>query len=106
MARPMEQVRDRTRMVDDRQQRLDRAMHGRMGAAEQLINRSAGKLESLSPLAVLSRGYSVTQRESDRMIVRDGSDVSPGEQIVSRIDKAEIVSKVESVTNLGSATEQ
>ncbi len=106
LARPMDLILDRNRMVDDAQKSLDRGIRSRIEGAEQLMTRSAGKLESLSPLAVLARGYSVTQRVSDGTIIRDASEVSPGDQIVSRLQQAEIVSNVESVINLESASPQ
>ena len=106
LARPMDLVLDRNRMVDDAQQRLDRGIRSRLEGAQQSMTRSAGKLESLSPLAVLARGYSVTQRASDGTIIREASEISPGDQMVSRIQHAEIVSNVESVTNLATSSPQ
>ena len=106
LARPMDLVLDRHRMVDDAQQRLDRGIRSRLEGAQQSMTRSAGKLESLSPLAVLARGYSVTQRASDGTIIREAADISPGDQMVSRIQHAEIVSNVESVTNLATPSPQ
>jgi exodeoxyribonuclease VII large subunit len=51
---------------------LDRS-HARVG-------RTVGRLDSLSPLAVLGRGYSVTRRP-DGSIVRRAREVSPGDDV-------------------------
>ena len=51
---------------------LDRSRH-RLGAG-------AGRLDSLSPLAVLSRGYSLT-RTADGRIVRTWRDVAAGDAV-------------------------
>jgi exodeoxyribonuclease VII large subunit len=51
---------------------LDRGRH-RLGVA-------AGQLDSLSPLAVLARGYSLT-RTPDGAIVRTARQVRPGEDV-------------------------
>lgn len=62
---------------------------------ESLIS-TAARLESLSPLQVLTRGYSVTQTTSGE-IVRRSSLVAIGDSIITRLQHGELVSKVESV---------
>jgi exodeoxyribonuclease VII large subunit len=57
----------------------------------------AGKLDTLSPLAVLRRGYSLTQRAADGRLVSDAAAVSPGERILSRLSKGQIISTVDEV---------
>ncbi|MBI5378728.1 MAG: exodeoxyribonuclease VII large subunit [Nitrospirae bacterium] len=39
------------------------------------------RLDALSPLAVLARGYSITRRVPSQAVVRDASEVSPGEEV-------------------------
>ena len=55
----------------------------------------AGKLDMLSPLAVLERGYSITFKE--KSIVKDSKKVKKGDLLKTRIAKGLILSKVESV---------
>ncbi|MFN0064007.1 MAG: exodeoxyribonuclease VII large subunit [Myxococcaceae bacterium] len=45
----------------------------------------AARLSAMSPLAVLSRGYSVTFRADDGRLVRSAEDVLPGEEIRVRL---------------------
>jgi exodeoxyribonuclease VII large subunit len=45
------------------------------------VHEYASRLDSLSPLGVLARGYSVTFRLGDRVIIRRASDVNPGEEV-------------------------
>ncbi|MCX5709497.1 MAG: exodeoxyribonuclease VII large subunit [Candidatus Omnitrophica bacterium] len=52
------------------------------------------KLSSLSPLNILSRGYSITFK-ADGAIIKDSGSVKAGDRIRTRLDKGEIVSKVE-----------
>jgi exodeoxyribonuclease VII large subunit len=42
---------------------------------------SAGKLNSLSPLLTLARGYAIVSRLPDKTLVRDGRDVAPGDRL-------------------------
>jgi len=44
----------------------------------------ASKLESLSPLAVLGRGYSISFRLPEKAIIRKASDVQPGDEVLIR----------------------
>jgi exodeoxyribonuclease VII large subunit len=41
----------------------------------------AGRLEALSPLAVLERGYSVARRDPSGELVRDGATLALGETL-------------------------
>ena len=42
---------------------------------------SAGKLQSLSPLLTLSRGYAIACRLPDKKVVRDGRTLKPGDRL-------------------------
>ncbi|MCR9211740.1 MAG: exodeoxyribonuclease VII large subunit, partial [bacterium] len=56
---------------------------------------------ALSPLAVLARGYSVTQNDAGK-VVRTTNDVQPGETLRTRLtdgDVISVVSRRESKTN-------
>ena len=59
--------------------------------------RRSPRLESLSPLAVLRRGYSLTQHAADGRIVRDASELAVGQSIVTRLAAGRAVSRVESI---------
>ncbi len=51
---------------------------------------AAGRLDSLSPLAVLSRGYAMVRRERDGLIVRRTHEAQPGERLRIRVAEGEI----------------
>ena len=68
---------------------------GRAGVAEL-----AGRLESLSPLGVLTRGYAIVRRVRDGAIVRAAGDVEPGERVSLRVAEAEIEAAVAAVRAL------
>lgn len=85
------------RRVDDLEGKLLRAGRGRLEQAAHRLHGMAGRLDALSPLAVLARGYSLTQREADGGLLSDAREAHLGERIVSRLARGEIISRVERV---------
>jgi len=98
LRRPFDLVHDLARRVDELDARLRRAPRQELQLHGQRLKSLAAHLESLSPLAVLARGYSVTTRAGDGSIVRDGADLNKDEQIVSRFYQGKAVSRVEKVS--------
>jgi exodeoxyribonuclease VII large subunit len=95
---PLERIRDEERRLDDWGERLNRVMRQRLETARRRLEAEAARLESLSPLKVLSRGYSLTLKEADRAVVRSTTQVQPGDRLVTRVGDGRIVSRVEETT--------
>jgi exodeoxyribonuclease VII large subunit len=100
---PLERVRDSERRVDDFGERLHRSIGQRLSRSHEQLRFHAARLETLSPLNVLGRGYSLTRRASDRQVVRHGDDVRHGDLLVTQLQHGEILSRVEPITNDTSA---
>ncbi len=56
-----------------------------------------GRLNALSPLAVLHRGYSITRSLPDRTVITDTDQVSPGRNVEVLLAKGNIICRVEKV---------
>jgi exodeoxyribonuclease VII large subunit len=96
LRRPLERVQLLERRLDELSARARRAMDRRVeGAAAQLAARS-GQLESLSPLAVLGRGYSLTSTVDDGQLVRAWRQADIGTLVRTRLAEGELISRVES----------
>jgi exodeoxyribonuclease VII large subunit len=95
--RPHDLWRDRSQRLDELWQRAGRAAKNRLERERGRLQAVAGKLHSLSPLEVLGRGYSVTVRDDDGGLVTDTSHVTPGDRLKTRVARAEIISRVETV---------
>jgi exodeoxyribonuclease VII large subunit len=95
--RPYQHIFELARRLDELDARAVRAVRGRMRFARQRIDTVAGRLESLSPLAVLRRGYSLTQRTADGQIIRAATELSPGEEITTRFASGQAISRIERV---------
>ncbi len=81
--------------LDDLAQRLHPQPERTLERTRGRVSALAGKLDSLSPLRVLERGYSVTRRARDGALVDSVAKVSRGEKIRTRVADGEISSVVE-----------
>jgi exodeoxyribonuclease VII large subunit len=63
---------------------LETAMQPALVRRRHAIEAACGKLEALSPMRVLERGFSLTQR-ADGHVVTSAADVAPGERITVRV---------------------
>ncbi len=95
--RPTARIHDLARAVDELGQRAERAIGQTMRASRGLVEAKAAHLESLSPLAILARGYSLTRRLADDRWIRSAETLSPGDEIVTRFARGEVTSRVEKV---------
>ncbi len=75
--------------------RLDAAVTRRLHVAQSHVGSAIARLEGLSPLAVLGRGYAVCWDDTRTHIVRDAATVSPGEAIRVTLERGEIEARVE-----------
>lgn len=94
---PLERLREQERRLDDWSERLRRAAQQRLLQARTVLEARAGRLETLSPLNVLARGYSLTCKETDGTVIRAPEQVRPGDRVVSRVQHGRIVSRVEEI---------
>jgi exodeoxyribonuclease VII large subunit len=93
---PLDRIRDQERRLDDWSERLRRGIRQRLDHCQEKAAAAAGRLESVSPLNVLSRGYSLTQAE-DGSVIRDAARVRPGDRVVTRLHRGRIVARVEAM---------
>jgi exodeoxyribonuclease VII large subunit len=70
-------------------------MGSRLDRARDQLSAIACRVEALSPLAVLGRGYSITTRPFDGAVVRSAADVGVGDRILTRLHEGQIVSIVQ-----------
>ena len=78
--------------------RLKNSQSKQLEHAEKQLAVLAAKLDATSPLAVLARGYSVTQKNGK--VVNSTSQVSPDDAIITKLSDGEVLSKVIEVSSL------
>ena len=93
LSRPLDMVRQRQQQLDDVLSDLCRSVTGVVEDRQKDLALISAQLESLSPLAVLARGYSVTSNDKGRILL-SASSVTPGQRIVSRLAEGALISEV------------
>ena len=74
--------------------RLERDMSRTLARSQHRLEALVGRLDSLSPLAVLGRGYSLTRRATGG-IVRDAADVASGDVLEILLGRGSLDCRVE-----------
>jgi exodeoxyribonuclease VII large subunit len=77
------------------QTRMAAAADRRRHRAEAELRALAGRLESLSPLGVLARGYAVCWNDDRTAIVRSAEAVSDGDAVHLTLSRGELECRVE-----------
>jgi exodeoxyribonuclease VII large subunit len=83
------QLQERRETVARHARRMGDLARARVAEGRSGLGRLAGKLDSLSPLAVLSRGYALVWDERGRL-VRDPAEVGPGDPLRIRVAGGEL----------------
>ena len=79
-----------------RQARLERALERAMTTRRTRLERLTARLESLSPLAVLERGYALVTN-AEGMLIRSAAQATAGEMVKTRLADGDFTSRVEDV---------
>lgn len=88
-------LQDRQRL-DELTRRLSYAAGQFVGSRRRELAGLAGRLDALSPLAVLGRGYSITRRVSDGRVLKDAREVAVGEHVTVLLHQGQLTCVVES----------
>ena len=92
LGRRLAGIRTRLVLVDGR---LSAAVRQRRHRADVQFSECAGRLESLSPLAVLGRGYAVAWTADRTRVLRDAADTRPGDRLRVTLAKGELECEVQ-----------
>lgn len=115
---PMQYLEDRQLQLDNLTGRMGRAMQTQLGSAREKLSRRqeqlpkaqlvqlsgkhrqletmAARLDAMSPLKVLSRGYSITENEQGKAVI-SASELTPGGHITIRFHSGWATAQVETV---------
>ena len=93
---PMNYLQDKRMMLEYSRERLSSASQRLMQAKREHFVRLTAKLDAMSPLKVLSRGYSVVRTE-DGSVLRRAADARPGDRIQIDLMQGALLAEVSQV---------
>jgi len=94
---PLELIRATLLRLNQLRDRLIQQMRQEEQLRRTRVEHRLAHLHGLSPLAVLSRGYSIARRASDGRILRAAGTVSPGERVTVLLHEGELRATVDEV---------
>ncbi len=92
---PENQLKLMSEKVDSLSKKAETAVIRRIERTEAQLAEKIGRLESLSPLKVMARGYSLVYKE--KSLVRSSADLSEGDNLVIRFDKGVAEAEVKKI---------
>lgn len=96
---PRNQFRRAAERLTEMRVRLARSGRGVIERSQNRLRTLVAQLDTLSPLAVLARGYAVAWKHPGRQVVRDAGELAPGDKLSLRFGKGSATAAVEQVEN-------
>ena len=91
---PAQKLRACDEAVQAMSSRLSRVISHRLSETRSNLTSLVGRIDDLSPLKVLSRGYSITFRVDDGRTVMDSDSVDAGDSLRIRLARGELITEV------------
>ncbi len=95
LTRPTDRVQQRMQHVDELTHRLSTSFQRLVEQRRHRLEATVGRLESLSPLGTLARGYAICHVDGNEVPVRRAADVPPGARLRVRLHEGELLCRTE-----------
>jgi exodeoxyribonuclease VII large subunit len=92
---PMQRVKNLRLFVSEAKRRSGQSTRYSIEMKRQKVSGLLGKLDSLSPLSILQRGYSITRKLPTLQILRDTAHVNEGDKVEVKLFRGILVCGVE-----------
>ncbi|MBI3353706.1 MAG: exodeoxyribonuclease VII large subunit [Nitrospirae bacterium] len=91
MKDPATRINEYIQRIDDLSIRLSGRISRYLDGLKKQAEAAAGKLNALSPLATLSRGYSIAMKIPDMKIIKEAGEVKEGDEVNIRLNKGSLI---------------
>ncbi len=95
LRKPTKLIENIKLFVNDEKRQLSQNLKHILQIKREKLSGVIGKLDSLSPLSILQRGYSITRKLPSLKILRRSSDVEEGDQVEVRLHEGSLICEVE-----------
>ncbi|WP_406658083.1 exodeoxyribonuclease VII large subunit [Methanolobus sp. ZRKC2] len=92
-------LRQNFQRVDELTLRMERLSGRIIESKQSLLSNLAGRLNAVSPLKTLERGYGIAIRTDDRKVIRSTEDVSEGDGVGVIVSNGTIICNVKGISN-------
>ena len=87
---PLQKINEKYLLIDKYVKSLENSATKKIKDCKLIMAQNATKLDALSPLKTLSRGYSITKLKKNNKIITDTNEVKSGDEIEIRVKNGEI----------------
>ena len=94
-----DRINEAAQKIDDLVQQLDKNIDNLLTAKEEKLEATMGKLDSLSPLNTLGRGYSLTRKKESQEKIKSITEVAPGDVVEVVIEDGALICKVKEIAD-------
>jgi exodeoxyribonuclease VII large subunit len=91
----MEKLRNLRLFVSENGKQMTRSLKHAIEIHRQRVGGILGKLDSLSPLSILRRGYSITRQLPSMQILREAARVKAGDKVEVKLFRGTLLCGVE-----------
>ncbi len=92
---PARRLKNVRLFVSEKKNRLEQTIRHSLEIERQRLGGVLGKLDSLSPLAILNRGYSISRKLPSLQILRDSAQVEEGDKVQVKLHQGTLLCGVE-----------
>ncbi|MDD2679184.1 MAG: exodeoxyribonuclease VII large subunit [Candidatus Omnitrophica bacterium] len=94
---PLDRLQEKEQLLDELFSGLNNNLRQFMNITRERVKALIHRLDALSPLAVLSRGYSLSMLAADGSVIKDADKVKRGDKVKTILSAGAFVSSVEEV---------
>jgi exodeoxyribonuclease VII large subunit len=94
---PLDRLQEKEQFLDELYASLHNNARQIIGITKERLKSFIDRLDALSPLKVLSRGYSLSINEADGAVIKSVFNINPGDKIKTILSKGAFISRVEEI---------